>query len=97
MPYVKRFERMVDIVSWLVKENVSYTAPEDDPQRRPDEKVVHVLTGDHLRRPCRERETITPPDQQTDNIGERIPANRKRGEGDCDRIESREWYCKDWH
>src|SRR5262249_26506643 len=31
MPHVKRLERMIDMVTRLVEENVSDTSPEDDP------------------------------------------------------------------
>src|SRR5271157_5220565 len=90
MPDVERLERMKDVVAGFVEENVADTPAEDDAERRPHEEVVDVLAASEMWRPPGESETITPADQQPDDIGERVPADRHGAERDRDRINRRE-------
>ena len=45
------------------------------------------LARDQMRRPSGESEAIAPADQQPDNIGERVPADREGPDRDRDRID----------
>src|SRR5690242_420431 len=87
VPYVKRLDRMIDIVARLVEQDIADTAAEHDPERRPNEEIVDILSRDQMRRSAGQSEAIPPTDQQPDNVGERIPADRKGSDRNCDRID----------
>src|SRR6516162_7723824 len=89
MPDIKRLERVQEVVAGLVKEDITNAPAEDDAECRPHQKVVDVLAANEAGRPSGESEAVTPPDQQTDDIGERVPADRDRTERDRDRIDRR--------
>src|SRR5437016_2344140 len=56
VPYVKRLDRMIDVVSRLVEENVPDTAAKDDAERRPHQEIVDILSPDQMRRPSDQSE-----------------------------------------
>src|SRR5580693_2321858 len=87
VPYVKRLDRMIDIVSRLVEENVSDPPSEHDAERRPYQEIVNILARDQMRRPSGQSEAISPADQQPDNVGQRIPTDRKGSDRNCYRID----------
>ena len=97
MPHVKRLDRVMDIVSRLVEENVADATSQHDAEGRPNEEIVNILPSNKLWRPARERQAVAPADQQPDNISQGVPADRKRPERDRNRVYRRKWDRKERH
>src|SRR5580692_3580554 len=97
VPYVNRLDRMIDIVARLVEQNVSDPPSENNAERCPHQEIVDILPPDQMRRPSGQSQAIPPADQQPDNVGERIPADRKGSERDRDRIDRREGHYEEGH
>src|SRR5260370_5267243 len=87
MPQLERFERVQQVVAGLVEQHVADPAAEHHSERRPYQEIIDILALDALRWTIRESEAIAPADQEPDDIGERIPANRKRPDRDRHRID----------
>src|SRR5229473_5874973 len=69
---------MREIVARLVKEDVAEAAAENHTQCRPEEKVVERLTLYENRRSPGERQAVMPANDEARDIGQRVPADRKR-------------------
>ena len=67
----------------IVEQHVADAAAEDDAERDPDDEIVEIGDGQRrLAAPQRfvadQRAGIEPAEQNADDIGERVPADRER-------------------
>ena len=88
-------QRMLDEERQVVEQHVAGAAAEDDAERHPQHEVVEVGERDRRRSApgplgFQDAARINPAEQDAADIGERIPADRKRPDRDRDRIEGRE-------
>jgi hypothetical protein len=94
LPQLKNFHRIVDEMAWRVEHHIADAAAQDDAERHPQDEIVEILQADRRRSaPQRlradQRAGIQPAEQYSDNIGERIPADRERADLDQHRIDHR--------
>ena len=96
-------ERMRDEVLRVVEQHVADAAAEDDAERDPHDEVVEVerpssAPGRPSSRSLRMmRARIEPAEQDAGDIGERVPADRERADGDQHRIEGGKWQEEERH
>src|SRR5215471_17419259 len=88
---------MVDIVARLIEQDVADPASKHDTERRPHQEVVDILPRNQMRRSSGQSQAITPADQQPDDVGKRIPADGKRSDRNCNRVDRRKRDRKKWH
>ena len=90
MPDIERLQRVRRVIARHVEQDIAEASAEDDAERGPHQEIIDVLAADQIWRPAGQRQAIAPADQQPDNIGERVPADRERAERDRDRVDRRE-------
>ena len=91
LPHCDDFQRIREIVAWLVKQHESKPPSEDDPKDHPGQQFLDLF-GTHRWRVARpQRRALDggnrdpPPDQDARDIGQGIPAQREFHPEDRDR------------
>ena len=99
LPDLDDLGRVRGEVRRVVEQHVADAAAEDDAERHPDDEVVEVDDG-HRRRPAPvalvadQGAGVEPAEQDAENIGERVPADRERADRDQHRIDDGKWQDK---
>src|ERR1700722_18542701 len=83
---------MLDEEGEIVEQHVTGAVAEDDPDRDPENEIVHLQERDRRRAAPElfildQRAGIEPPQHDAADIGQRIPADRDRSDRNGDRIE----------
>src|SRR5579885_3407053 len=78
MPQRSDLQGMRCVVVEIVEEDIAGAAAEHDAERRPYEEIVDVLNPRHLRRLLGHGQAVAPADDETGDIGKRIPTDGER-------------------
>ena len=97
MPQIKRFDGVLQVITGLVKQHIADPAAKHDTERRPNQEVIDIAALHETRRPVRQDQAIAPAKQEPDDVGQGIPPDNERADGDCDRIDRWERYCEERH
>ena len=86
-PDLQRLDGVLHVIAEIVEQHVADAAAEHDAERDPDEEIIELCRVEHVRRPARHGEAITPSDQQPRNVCERVPPDREGPKLDQDGID----------
>src|SRR5579875_2583494 len=87
MPEGEDLAGMGEIIARLIEEHIADASPEDDAEGAPEHEVVHLRRGHGLGRRRRDPPHMPPAEENAGDIGERVPADRKRPDAEGNRIE----------
>src|SRR5262249_16931796 len=95
LPQLETLQRVRGEIARIVEQDIADPAPEDDAEGHPQHEVVVVGDGHGHRRAPEplapdDRACIEPTQQDTDDVGESIPADRERPETDEHGVEGGE-------
>ena len=80
-------ERVGEVEAGLVEQHVAQPAAQDDAQRRPQQEVVDLLRRQELGRLFADPPHDLPADDQSGDVGQRVPADGERPELDQHRVD----------
>lgn len=87
LPNEQDVDGMRQIIVGPVEQRVAEPASQDHAKSRPDDEIIDVLFIEGGIRQARQGDDVAPAEQQSGDIGQCVPANRKRSELDQNRID----------
>src|SRR4029079_14383250 len=80
VPQLHDFDRVLEILTEIVKQDVADAAAEDDPERGVEDEVVGMAASEQRARLLEELQQIPIADEDARDIGEAVPAEVERPE-----------------
>ncbi len=87
LPDLEDLQRVGREVAGLIEQDESEPGAEDHAERRPDQEIVDLTGRNQLWRTFGQPHAVAPADEQGDDVGQGVPADRQRPDLDGHRVE----------